>query len=175
MGVTIDELRARLPEHIRSDNGPEFTADAMRLWLSLLEVKTLYIEAGAHGITAISRASTTSSATNCTIASSLILSTRLTRTSHHIVGLAFLGVLGWSGEALAEAVGTPEAYGSPEVSGSRRFLELSRAIGMYTERGAIGTCTQGPLAETRNGSTAQKNRSYHDEIGMDLPAPAQPG
>ena len=33
-----------IPEHIRSDNGSEFTAGAIRKWLAKLEVKTLYIE-----------------------------------------------------------------------------------------------------------------------------------
>ena len=33
-----------IPEHIRSDNGPEFTARAIRKWLSRIGVKTLYIE-----------------------------------------------------------------------------------------------------------------------------------
>ncbi len=32
------------PEHIRSDNGPEFTARAVRNWLGRVGVKTLYIE-----------------------------------------------------------------------------------------------------------------------------------
>lgn len=36
-----------IPEHIRSDNGPEFTAKAMRKWLSRLGVKTLFIERGS--------------------------------------------------------------------------------------------------------------------------------
>ena len=36
-----------IPEHIRSDNGPEFTAKALREWLNHLEVKTLYIEPGS--------------------------------------------------------------------------------------------------------------------------------
>jgi putative transposase len=35
------------PEHIRSDNGPEFTAQAVRRWLSRLEVKPLFIEPGS--------------------------------------------------------------------------------------------------------------------------------
>jgi putative transposase len=35
------------PEHIRSDNGPEFIAHALRRWLSEAGVKTLYIEPGA--------------------------------------------------------------------------------------------------------------------------------
>jgi putative transposase len=48
----IDELfnlfiwRA-IPEHIRSDNGPEFTAKAVRQWLNRLGVKTLFIEKGS--------------------------------------------------------------------------------------------------------------------------------
>jgi len=35
------------PEHIRSDNGPEFTARAVRSWLNRLGVKTLFIEPGS--------------------------------------------------------------------------------------------------------------------------------
>ncbi len=36
-----------IPEHIRSDNGPEFTARAVRKWLNRLGVKTLFIERGS--------------------------------------------------------------------------------------------------------------------------------
>ena len=36
-----------VPEHIRSDNGPEFTARAVRKWLAKLGVKTLFIEPGS--------------------------------------------------------------------------------------------------------------------------------
>ena len=36
-----------IPEHIRSDNGPEFTAKDVRRWLARLGVKTLYIEPGS--------------------------------------------------------------------------------------------------------------------------------
>ena len=36
-----------IPEHIRSDNGPEFTAKAVRRWLNRLSVKTLFIEPGS--------------------------------------------------------------------------------------------------------------------------------
>jgi len=36
-----------IPEHIRSDNGPEFTAKAIRKWLERLEIKTLFIEPGS--------------------------------------------------------------------------------------------------------------------------------
>ncbi|RIJ16592.1 IS3 family transposase [Henriciella mobilis] len=35
------------PEHIRSDNGPEFIATALREWLEKLNVRTLYIEPGS--------------------------------------------------------------------------------------------------------------------------------
>ena len=35
------------PKHIRSDNGPEFTAKAVRRWLNDLEVTTLFIEPGS--------------------------------------------------------------------------------------------------------------------------------
>ncbi len=36
-----------IPEHIRSDNGPEFTAKAIRKWLNRIGVKTLFIETGS--------------------------------------------------------------------------------------------------------------------------------
>ena len=35
------------PEHIRSDNGPEFAAQAVRHWLGRLQVKTLFITPGS--------------------------------------------------------------------------------------------------------------------------------
>ena len=35
------------PEHIRSDNGPEFAAKAVRQWLSKVGVRTLFIEPGS--------------------------------------------------------------------------------------------------------------------------------
>jgi putative transposase len=36
-----------VPEHIRSDNGPEFTARRVRNWLARMGVKTLFIEPGS--------------------------------------------------------------------------------------------------------------------------------
>ena len=36
-----------IPEHIRSDNGPEFTAKTIRKWLARIGVKTLFIEPGS--------------------------------------------------------------------------------------------------------------------------------
>ena len=46
---TLGELFIRRgpPEHIRSDNGPEFCAEAVKRWLKRLEVKTLFIEPGS--------------------------------------------------------------------------------------------------------------------------------
>jgi putative transposase len=40
-------LQHGLPRHIRSDNGPEFVATAVREWLAKLEVETLFIEPGS--------------------------------------------------------------------------------------------------------------------------------
>ena len=40
-------LTRGIPEHIRSDNGPEFTAKAVREWLVRLGVRTLFIEPGS--------------------------------------------------------------------------------------------------------------------------------
>ena len=47
--AVLAELFARHgpPEHIRSDNGGEFTATAVREWLGRIGVKTLYIEPGS--------------------------------------------------------------------------------------------------------------------------------
>ena len=36
-----------VPEHIRSDNGPEFTATVVRNWLERVGVRTLFIEPGS--------------------------------------------------------------------------------------------------------------------------------
>ena len=36
-----------IPEHIRSDNGPEFVAKQLRKWLAGVGAKTLYIEPGS--------------------------------------------------------------------------------------------------------------------------------
>ena len=49
----VVEVLARLfttkgvPEHLRSDNGAEFTAKAVREWLARIGVKTIYIEPGS--------------------------------------------------------------------------------------------------------------------------------
>jgi transposase InsO family protein len=40
-------LRHGVPQHIRSDNGPEFVAKAVREWLGRLEISTLFIEPGS--------------------------------------------------------------------------------------------------------------------------------
>ena len=46
--VRADLMVARgVPDHIRSDNGAEFTAKAVREWLGKVGVKTLYIEPGS--------------------------------------------------------------------------------------------------------------------------------
>ena len=40
-------VRHSAPDHIRSDNGPEFTAKAVRAWLTRIKVETLFIEPGS--------------------------------------------------------------------------------------------------------------------------------
>jgi len=40
-------IRCGIPDYIRSDNGPEFTAKAVRQWLAGLGVKTVFIEPGS--------------------------------------------------------------------------------------------------------------------------------
>ena len=60
-----------VPEHLRSDNGPEFVAKDLRKWLAKAGAKTLYIEPGSHrGRTATARASTPNSVTSSSMARS---------------------------------------------------------------------------------------------------------
>lgn len=40
-------VRRGVPDYVRSDNGPEFTAKRVRAWLERVEVKTLFIEPGS--------------------------------------------------------------------------------------------------------------------------------
>jgi transposase InsO family protein len=40
-------IRRGTPDYIRSDNGPEFTAKAVRNWLERVSVQTLFIEPGS--------------------------------------------------------------------------------------------------------------------------------
>ena len=40
-------IRRGVPKYIRSDNGPEFTANTVREWLNHVGVKTLFIEPGS--------------------------------------------------------------------------------------------------------------------------------
>lgn len=39
-------IQRGIPEHLRSDNGPEMVARSLRNWLERLGTKTLYIESG---------------------------------------------------------------------------------------------------------------------------------
>lgn len=65
-----------LPGHVRSDNGPEFIANAVQDWIDAVGAKTAFIRV-VHGRTVTVRASTRSSATNCWLARSSTLSQRL--------------------------------------------------------------------------------------------------
>jgi len=48
MAVLTELFATRgIPDHIRSDNGSEFTAKSIRAWLARLGVRTLYIEPGS--------------------------------------------------------------------------------------------------------------------------------
>jgi len=59
-----------VPEHIRSDNGPEFVAKAVQQWIGAVGAKTAYITPAAHGRTASSKASMRVCATSCSTARS---------------------------------------------------------------------------------------------------------
>ncbi|MEM8991891.1 MAG: integrase core domain-containing protein, partial [Pseudomonadota bacterium] len=48
LAVLADLMVARgAPDHIRSDNGPEFAAHAVREWIARVGAKTLFIEPGS--------------------------------------------------------------------------------------------------------------------------------
>ena len=48
IGALAEVMAAKgVPEHIRSDNGPEFLAKDLRKWLADSGAKTLYIEPGS--------------------------------------------------------------------------------------------------------------------------------
>ena len=50
--ITVVEAaiaRYGVPEHLRSDNGPEFIASCIQDWLKAQEIKTLYLKPGALG------------------------------------------------------------------------------------------------------------------------------
>jgi len=71
--ITVVEAaiaRYGAPEHIRSDNGPEFISYAIGDWLEHAKIKTLYIRPGSPGKTVTSKASMTSCATSVSIGSS---------------------------------------------------------------------------------------------------------
>ena len=54
-----------MPDHLRSDNGPEFIAKAVREWIVAVGAKTASFVPGPHGRTVPVRASIPSSATSC--------------------------------------------------------------------------------------------------------------
>jgi len=63
--VLVELFRIRgVPKHIRSDNGPEFIAQAIRRWLSLAGVETLYVAPGSPWETVTPNRSTVAYATN---------------------------------------------------------------------------------------------------------------
>jgi transposase InsO family protein len=58
-------LEHGVPDHVRSDLGPEFIAMAVREWIAAVGAKTAFIERRVPGRTAMSRASMASYVTNC--------------------------------------------------------------------------------------------------------------
>lgn len=71
IGALADVMVVKgVPEHLRSDNGPEFVAKNLRKWLADTGAKTLYIEPDLHGRTATAKASTPSSEMSSSMANS---------------------------------------------------------------------------------------------------------
>ena len=64
-------LKKGLPGHIRSDNGPEFTARAVRQWLEKFNVQNLFIEPGTPGKMGTTNHSMGNSGTSCSMEKSL--------------------------------------------------------------------------------------------------------
>lgn len=65
--ITVIEAaieRYGAPQHLRSDNGPEFIAYAIQDWLRERTIKTLYIKPSSPWETATSKASTTNCVTS---------------------------------------------------------------------------------------------------------------
>jgi putative transposase len=58
-------LMRGVPEHIRSDNGPEMTSKLVRKWLTQVGARTLFINQGAPGRMATASRSMGSSAMSC--------------------------------------------------------------------------------------------------------------
>ncbi len=66
IAVLADLFIARgTPGYIRSDNGPEFVATAVKGWINGVGAKTAFIGRAARGRTATWKASTASCATSC--------------------------------------------------------------------------------------------------------------
>jgi hypothetical protein len=59
-----------VPEHGRSDNGPEFIAEVVKDWITAVGARTAYITPAVRGRAASWRASTPGHATNCSAESS---------------------------------------------------------------------------------------------------------
>ncbi len=66
-----------VPEHLRSDNGPEFVAKDLRKWLAYTGARTLYIEPGSRGRTATANRSTRNSEMSSSTANSFTRSKEL--------------------------------------------------------------------------------------------------
>ena len=72
-----------VPGHVRSDNGPEFIAKAVREWIAAVGAKTAFIEPGSPWRTATARALTRSCATNSSTVRSSTASPRPRSSSRH--------------------------------------------------------------------------------------------
>jgi hypothetical protein len=77
--ITVVEagiVRYGMPEHLRSDNGPELIACCIQDWMKAQEIKTLYIKPGSPWKTGILKAFATSCAMNALTANSSAVCTR---------------------------------------------------------------------------------------------------
>jgi transposase InsO family protein len=65
-----------VPEHIRSDNGAEFTAKAVQEWIAAVGAKTAYIAPGSPWENGFIESFNARLGTNCSMARSSIRSRR---------------------------------------------------------------------------------------------------
>jgi transposase InsO family protein len=70
-----------IPGHIRSDNGPEFVAEAVQEWIAAVGTKTAYIERGSPWENGYSKASMLAFAMSCSTARSSTVCARLESSS----------------------------------------------------------------------------------------------
>jgi hypothetical protein len=130
-----------VPEHIRSDNSPEFVARDLRTWLAATGAKTLYIEPAVPGRTATVRASTLSCATSSSTGRYSTRS-RSCRSWQNVGGVTttpFVHTPRWGGHELQDCAprSAPTASALPGSPPTWRTAIAQQMAGHESARGII--------------------------------------